>query len=57
MARIKASEKVKSIDFNLDEIKHAVRELKTGRCMDPQGLFERFSKLLVMSSFFLFQKW
>ena len=54
MARIKASEKVKSIDFNLDEIKRAACELKTGRCMDPQGLFERFSKLLVMNSFFLF---
>ena len=52
--RIKGSEKVSSPDFSLDEIKHAVSELKTGRCMDPTGLFERFSKLLVMDSCFLF---
>ena len=53
MARLKASEKVRSPDSSLDEIKHAVSELKTGRCMDPRGL-ARFSKLLVMDSFFLF---
>ena len=38
MARVKASEKVKSPDFSLDEIKHAVSELKTGRCMVRPGL-------------------
>ena len=38
MARIKASGKVRSPDFSSDEIKHAVSELKTGRCMDPTGL-------------------
>ena len=54
MVRIKASEKVKSPGFSLDEIEHAVSELKTGRRMDPQGSFERFSKLLVMDSYFLF---
>ena len=35
MARIKASEKVRSADCSLDDIKHAVSELKIGRCMDP----------------------
>ena len=54
MARIEASEKVRSPDFSLDEIKHVVSELKTGRCMDPQASFEKFPKLLVMDSFFLF---
>ena len=38
MAMIKASEKVMSPDFSLDEIKHAFNELKTGRCMDLTGL-------------------
>ena len=38
MARIKASEKVRSPDFSFEEIKHAVSELKPGRCMDPTGL-------------------
>ena len=36
MARIKASEKVRSPDFSLD--KHAVSELKTGKGMDPTVL-------------------
>ena len=38
IARIKASEKVRSSDFSLDEIKHAVSELITGRCVDPTYL-------------------
>ena len=44
MARIKASEKVRSPDFSLDEIKHAVSKLKTGRCMDPTGLIREVFK-------------
>ena len=44
MARIKASEKARSPDFSLDEIKHAVSELKTGRCMDPTGLIREVFK-------------
>ena len=44
MARIKASEKVRSPDFSFDEIKHAVSELKTGRCMDPTGLIREVFK-------------
>ena len=44
MARIKASEKVTSLDFSLDEIKHAVSELKTGRCMDSTGLIRELFK-------------
>ena len=36
--RIKASKKVTSPDFSLDEIKHGVSELKTDRCVDPSGL-------------------
>ena len=44
MARIKASEKVTSLDFSLDEIKHAVSELKTGRCTDSTGLIREVFK-------------
>ena len=44
MARIKASEKVRSADFSFDEIKHAVSELKSGRCMDPTGLIREVFK-------------
>ena len=44
MARIKASEEVRSPDYSLDEIKHAVSELKTGRCMDPTGLVREVFK-------------
>ena len=44
MARIKASEKGRSPAFSLDEIKHAVSELKTGRCMGPTGLIRQVSK-------------
>ena len=42
MASIKASEKVRSPDFS--EIKHAVSELKTGRCMDHTGLIREVFK-------------
>ena len=44
MARIKASEKVRSPYFSLDEIKHTVNELKTGRCIDPTGLIREVFK-------------
>ena len=44
MGRIKASEKVRSPDFSLDEIKHAVSELKTCRCMYPTGLVREVFK-------------
>ena len=44
MARIKASEKVTSPDFSLDEIKHAVGELTSGRCMKPIGLVREVFK-------------
>ena len=44
MARIKASEKGRSPDFSLDEIKHAFSELKTGRCMGPTGLIREVFK-------------
>ena len=44
IARIKASEKVSSPDFSLDEIKHAVSELKTGRCLDPPALIPKVLK-------------
>ena len=44
MARKKASEKVRCPDFSLDEIKHAVSELKTDRYMDPTGLVREVFK-------------
>ena len=44
MASIKASEKVRNPDASLDEIKRAVSELKTGRCMDPTGLIREVFK-------------
>ena len=56
MAKIKASEKVRSPDFSSDEIKNAVTELKTGRCMDPTVLVREVFKTVIVDSFLLFQK-
>ena len=35
---------MRSPDFSFDEIKHAVSELKSGRCMDPTGLIREVFK-------------
>ena len=48
MARLKVASKVKTPDFSINEVKHAVSELKSGKCSDPTGLFVRFSKMQVM---------
>ena len=45
MARVKASEKVRSPDFSLDEIKHAASEPKTGRYINPTGLVREVYKI------------
>ena len=38
MARLKVASKGKTPDFSINEVKHAVSELKTGKCSDPTGL-------------------
>ena len=38
MARLKVASKIKTPDFSINEVKHAVSELKTGKCSDPTGL-------------------
>ena len=44
MARLKAASKVKAPDFSINEIKHAVSELKSGKCSDPTGLIREVFK-------------
>ena len=38
MVRLKVASKVKTPDFSINEVKHAVNELKTGKCSDSTGL-------------------
>ena len=44
MARLKAASKVKTPDFSINEVKHAVSELKSGRCSDATGLIREVFK-------------
>ena len=44
MARLKAASKVKSPDFSINEVKHAVSELKSFKCSDPTGLIREVFK-------------
>ena len=45
MARLKVASKVKTPDFSINEVKHAVSELKTGKCSsDPTGLIREVFK-------------
>ena len=44
MLRIYASKAKVSPDFTVDEVKTAVHELKTGKCMDPLGLIPEVFK-------------
>ena len=44
MARLKAASKVKTPDFSINEVKHAVSELKFGKCSDPTGLIRKVFK-------------
>ena len=44
IARLKVASKVKTPDFNINEVKHAVSELKTGKCSDPIGLIREVFK-------------
>ena len=46
MLRIYTSKAKASPDFTMDEVKTAVHELKTGKCMDPQGLIREVFKHL-----------
>ena len=44
MARLKAASKVKTPDFSINEVKHTVSELKSGKCSDPTGLIREVFK-------------
>ena len=44
MAKLKVASKVKTPDFSINEVKHAVSELKTGMCSDPRGLIHEVFK-------------
>ena len=44
MARLKAASKVKTPDFRINEVKHTVSELKSGKCSDPTGLIHEVFK-------------
>ena len=44
MARLKVASKVKTNDFSINEVKHAVSELKSGKCNDPTGLIHEVFK-------------
>ena len=44
MARLKVASKVKTPDFSINEDKHAVSELETGRSSDPTGLIREVFK-------------
>ena len=48
MARLKVASKVKTPNFSINEVKHAVSELKTGTCSDPTGLIRVVFKNKVM---------
>ena len=50
MLRIYVSKPTVSPDFTMDEVKTAVHELKTGKCMDPLGLIRKFSNIQVKVS-------
>ena len=38
MVMLEVASKVKTPHFSIDEVKHAVSELKTDKCSDPTGL-------------------
>ena len=44
MARLKVASKVKTPDFSINGVKHAVSELKTGKCSNPTGLIREVFK-------------
>ena len=44
MARLKVASIVKTPDFSINEVKHAVSEFKTGKCSDPTGLIREVFK-------------
>ena len=44
MARLKVASKVETADFSINEIKHVVSELKSGKCSDPTGLIREVFK-------------
>ena len=44
MARLKVASKVKTPNCSINEVKHAVSELKTGKCSDPTDLIREVFK-------------